>query len=412
MDPSASGASGLRVYRQVFAVPGARGFIAASMIGRLPMATLSLSIVLLVTHVTDSYATAGAIASGGALCYALVVPRLGYLIDRFGQRPVLRPLAVGFGAAGTLFVLAAQLDAPVWALFAAGAAFGALMPPLSALVRARWSHLAGRDPSGTLLTTSYSFESVADEMIFVVGPLLVTGLVLIHPVWGVATVTVFGVLGSLLLAAQRGTEPPVLPVRGTGARAMAVPGLRLMCGVYVCTAAMFAGWEVSTLAFIEEFGSPWQVGAVMATYALGSAVGGLWYGAREWSMPLDRRFLLAIAAVVLGVGPLWAMPGVGWLWTYSFFSGLLIAPTIIAGYSLVRQGVPAESLTEGMAWLSTAVGLGRALGVLAAGLVIEAHGARLGYAFTLACGWGALVIGALGRRLLREFAAPRLDRAA
>ncbi|RKN05813.1 hypothetical protein [Streptomyces radicis] len=103
-------------------------------------------------------------------------------------------------------------------------------------------------------------------------------------------------------------------------------------------------------------------------------------GAREWSMPLDRRFLLAI---------------VGWLGTYSFFSGLLIAPTIIAGYSLVRQGVPAESLTEGMAWL-----------------VIEAHGARWGYAFTLACGGGALVVGALGTRLLRQLAAPRLDRAA
>ncbi|WP_049572950.1 MFS transporter [Streptomyces sp. SBT349] len=407
-----SSASGLRVYRQVFRVPGARGFIAASMIGRMPMATLSLGTVLLVTHVTDSYATAGAVAAGGAVCYALIVPRLGYLIDRFGQGRVLRPLALAFGLAGTLFLLAAQLGAPVWALFATGAAFGALMPPLSALVRARWSHLAGGDTTGTLLTSSYSFESVAEEMIFVVGPLLVAAVVLVHPVLGVATVTVFGVTGGLLLAAQRGTEPPVLPLRETASRAMSVSGLRLMCAVYVCTAAMFAGWELSTLAFVEEFGSPWQLGAVMSTYALGSAVGGLGYGVRKWRMPLDRRFLLAISAVVVGIGPLWAMPGVGALWVYSFFSGLLIAPTIIAGYSLVRQGVPAETLTEGMAWLSTAVGLGRALGVLAAGLVIEAHGARWGYAFTLACGCGALVIGVLGMRHLREMAAPRLDRAA
>ncbi|RKN05812.1 hypothetical protein [Streptomyces radicis] len=75
---------------------------------------------------------AGAVASGGALCHALVVPRLGYLIDRFGQRLVLRLLALGFGAAGTLFAVAARLDA---------------------LGRARWSHLAGGDPGGTLLTT-------------------------------------------------------------------------------------------------------------------------------------------------------------------------------------------------------------------------------------------------------------------
>jgi MFS family permease len=405
-------AAGLRVYRDLFRVPGAPPFVAASVLGRMPMSMLALGTVFLITHVTGSYAVAGSVAAAGALLYALVVPQLGFAVDRFGQRRVLRPLAVAFGAAGAAFVLAAQLDAPLWVLFAAGAAYGGAMPPLSAMVRARWSHLATGDPGGALLKTAYSFESVADELIFVVGPLLVAAVVLAHPAGGVVAVTLTGVAGSLLLAAQRRTEPPVLPRPATGGRVLSAPGLRLMCGVYVCTAAMFAGWELSTLAFIEVHGRTWMVGAVMATYALGSAAGGLWYGARHWSMPLDRLFLCAMAAVVVGVGPLWAMPGVAALWVFSLFSGMLIAPTIIAGYSLVRQGVPAESLTEGMAWLSTAVGVGRALGVLTAGLVIEAHGPRWGYAFTLGCGAAGLAVGVLGLRQLRAMATGGVTRAA
>jgi MFS family permease len=404
-------ASGLRSYREIFRVPGVGGFVAASLVGRLPMSTLSLAIVFLVTDATGSYAVAGAVASGGALCYALVVPQLGYLMDRVGQRRALRPMAWAFAAAGAAFLLTAQLNAPTWALFAAGAAFGATMPPMSALVRARWSHLAGRD-GGTLLKSAYSFESVADELTFVLGPLLVAVIVLFHPGAGVAAVAAMGAAGALLLAAQRRTEPPVLPRRTAARRAITIPGLRLMCGMYVCTAAMFAGHEISTVSFVDEHGEPWMVGGVIGTYALGSAVGGLWYGARVWSLSLDRRFLLTMAAMVAGMAPLWAMPNVAALWAFSLFGGVLIAPGIIAGYSLVREGVPAESLTEGMTWLSTAVGLGKALGVLAAGLVVDAGGARWGYALSLGCGCASLCVGLLGIRLLRTMANAGLTRAA
>ncbi|UCM91567.1 MFS transporter [Streptomyces marincola] len=405
-------AAGLRFYRDIFRIPGARPFVGATLVGRLPMSALSLSTVFLITHVTDGYAAAGAVAAGGALCYALVVPQIGYAVDRFGQSRVLRPVAAAFGVAGALFVLAARSGAPGWLLFAAGAAFGALMPPLSALVRARWSHMTAADTSGTLLRSSYSFESVADELIFVIGPLLVSTVVLVHPSAGVVTVTVCGVAGCLLLAAQRRTEPPVLPRAPGGGRAMSSAGLRLVCGVYVCTAAMFAGWELSTMAFVDTYGQPWMVGGVLATYAVGSAVGGLWYGARQWRSPLDRQFLLALGAVVVGVGPLFAMPGVAALWAFSLFSGVLVAPTVIAGYSLVRQGLPAAGLTEGMAWLSTAVGVGRALGVLTVGVVADAHGARWAYAVTLACGCAGLLVALAGARQLRALAAARFTDAA
>ncbi|UED88100.1 MFS transporter [Streptomyces profundus] len=383
-------AGGLRSYTEILRVRGAGAFLAASVVGRLPMSTLGLSVVLLVTHVTDSYATAGVVSAAGALAYAVVVPRVGRAVDRRGQRRVLRPLAFCFALAGVALVLAAWLDGSFAVLLATGAVFGATMPPLSALVRARWSHLLRADGGGRLLVSAYSLESVVDELIFVTGPLLVAAVVLVHPAFGVVVVAGCGLVGSLALAAQRATEPPATPRPSAAGSALALPGMRALCLVWVATAAMFAAWELSTMAFVDAYGSPWMIGAVLATYALGSAVGGLWYGARSFTAPVDRRLLWALVIVVAGMAPLWAMPSVVALWAFSLVSGLLIAPTVIAAYSLVREGVPDAALTESMAWMSTAVGLGRALGLLVAGLVVEAHGPRWGYAFTLGCGLLAL----------------------
>jgi MFS family permease len=83
-----------------------------------------------------------------------------------------------------------------------------------------------------------------------------------------------------------------------------------------------------------------------------------------------------------------------------FFSGLSISPTLIAGFTLIERKVSRELLTEGMALLSTAIGLGLAIGPPLAGKLIDAHGARWGYLFALTCGAIALAAGLLGGRRL------------
>jgi hypothetical protein len=86
------------------------------------------------------------------------------------------------------------------------------MPTLGSMVRARWSTLLGDSP---LLHSAFSLESVADELIFVIGPALVTVLATeVYPASGVAVAMTACFIGTLLFAAQRATEPP--PSRGTG----------------------------------------------------------------------------------------------------------------------------------------------------------------------------------------------------
>jgi MFS family permease len=163
---------------------------------------------------------------------------------------------------------------------------------------------------------------------------------------------------------------------------------------------MFGTIYLSTVAFATEHHHKPLAGLILGTYALGSATGGLWYGARHWRVPLHRRFLITLAGMVVGVAPLWALPSVPVLFGVIFFSGLAISPTLIAGFSLIERKVERSLLTEGIALLSTAIGLGLAAGPPLAGKLIDAHGARWGYLFALSCGAIALIAGLAGSRTL------------
>jgi MFS family permease len=406
-------------YAEIFRIPGARRFSAACFIGRMPMAMVNLGIILVVAAATGRYAIAGAVSAVGALCYALLAPRVGRLIDRVGQHRVLHPLTALFAAGAVAFILCAQWHAPLWTLFVTGAWFSATMPGLGTIVRSRWTELLGDSP---LLQTAFSFESVADELIFVTGPALVTILATqVVPVAGIAVAAVLAVTGTLLVAAARSTEPRSSlgrnstlrpgpagrPGQAAATGAIRVPGMMVIIAVFAGLGAMFGTIDLSTVAFATQHHHKPLAGLILGTYALGSATGGLWYGARHWRAPLHRRFLITLALMVVGVAPLWAMPSVPVLFGVIFFSGLAIAPTLIAGFSLIERKVSRSLLTEGMALLSTAIGLGLAVGPPIAGKLVDAHGARWGYLFALTCGSVALVAGLAGGRRLGDPAGAR-----
>src|SRR5205807_8816057 len=79
----------------------------------------------------------------------------------------------------------------------------------------------------------------------------------------------------------------------------------------------------------------------------------------------------------------WAMPGLAALAAVMVICGLALSPMLITGFSLIEQQASAARLTEGMAWLTSAISVGTAAGS-AAGQVIDAGGARWGYAFAAA----------------------------
>src|SRR6266487_363741 len=296
-------------YLEILRLPGALAFSAAGFLARMPMSMFSLGTVLLIAATTGRYGLAGLVAAAGAVGYALGAPQIARLIDRFGQRRVLRPQVAVFGAATVAFMTLAEIGAPLAAVVVPGALAGATMPSVGSMVRARWSVLL----AGTgRLHTAFSLESVADEIIFVVGPALVTLLATaVYPAAGVGAAMVLCVTGTLLFAGQRRTQPrPRGPARAGGSSPVprprrartwaAVPGLVTLVPVYWFLGAMFATIDLSTVGFAAEHGHLPLAGLVLGAYALGSAIGGLWYGTRHWRATLERRFAITLACTVAG----------------------------------------------------------------------------------------------------------------
>jgi MFS family permease len=82
--------------------------------------------------------------------------------------------------------------------------------------------------------------------------------------------------------------------------------------------------------------------------------------------------------------------------------GLTIAPTLIAGFSLLEAQAKPGRRTEAMAWLSSGIGVGLAAGSSVVGFILDAHGPRAGYAFAAACGAASAATCLLGLRRLRS----------
>jgi MFS family permease len=404
-------------YAEIFAIPRAWRFSAAGVIGRMPIAMTGLGIVLLISALTGRYGVAGSVSAAAALGTAAAGPRIARWVDRYGQRTVIVPVAAGYALSVLGLIIAAQLRAPSWVFFPPGIAVGAATPALGPLVRARWSTLLAGSPR---LHAAFSMESVADEVCFVLGPALVTVLsTQVHPAAGIAAAVAFGVAGSLWFAAQRTTEPPVTrparasqspapsPERQPAAREsrFAAAPMTVLMPVYLFLGAMFVTIDLSTVAFATSLGHKALSGLLLGIYALGSASGGLWYGSRTWRWPASRRMAVTLCLTVAGVCTFWAMPSLVVLACVIYLCGLTIAPTLVAGVSLVEATALPGRLTEAMSWMTTGITVGVAIGATAAGFILDGLGARWGYAFAAACGCAAAITylaGLFGSGALRD----------
>jgi MFS family permease len=389
----------LKTYRSLLSIPHARAFVLAGFVARLSISMRALGAVLMVSELTGSYGLAGAVAAAALLGEAVAAPRLGRLVDRYGQRRVLL-LSLAVHSAGTLaLVISAQLSAPNWMLLATAALSGAAALQVGSLVRARWSALVRDSPA---LEAAFALESTLDELILVLGPALVTALALgVAPGAGLLGALVLTTVGSLALGLQRRTEPAPAGVRDLSERsAIRTPGLRVLVATFVAAGAIFGTLDVAMVAFTGQVGAPAAAGPLLALVALGSLLAGLTYGARSWRWPLDKRFVASVVVLWGGTVPLVLVPSVALMAPAATLAGVAIAPTLIAGFTLVQKLVPSGALTEGLNWMITALGVGAAIGAWTAGLIADSAGGATAFLIAVVAGGAAVIVAACGRSRL------------
>ncbi len=400
-------------YRELLRTPGAWSFVLPGFAARQPFAMLTIGIVLLVRHTTGSYGSAGVAAAVTGVAMAFCAPRAGRLADRFGQRAVLLP-GVPLHAAAVLALTALALGhAPLWAVLAAAVPAGATVPQIGPMVRARWAVALDESP---LLVTAAAFESVTDEFTFVIGPVLATALcAAVHPAAGLLAEAGLTLAGGLLFAARRTAAPEPSPVvlrdrrRRGGGSSLALPGVRALAAGFWGIGVVFGGMQVALTAFTQDIGRPGVNGVLYGIFAAGNMLSGAVCGAAAVggrSTPRGR-LLAAYAALVVVCSTLWAAGSIALLGALGLLAGACVAPTLVNGYALVSELVPARSRTEAFTWLTGAVALGQALAATAAGRLADLFGPGAAFTVPLAGTLPALaVLVALRGHLAARPAAP------
>jgi predicted MFS family arabinose efflux permease len=256
----------------------------------------------------------------------------------------------------------------------------------------------------TEVRTAFAFESVLDEVIFVVGPPVATLLaVSVAPSAAIVAAVLLLAGGTALLVPQRATEPPPAGIEHReGKAAIRYSGVPLVFAAFLLLGVIFGAYEVITVAFAAEQGHRAVAGLLLAAYALGSGVAGLALGATHPRIPLPRQFLFALTGIAVVALP---FPFVHHLWllgVLGFVAGLAVAPSLITGMALTEQLVPSTRLTEGLTVVVAGIALGVAVGASLVGPIIDAHGASPAYYVVTAAGLCAGLVGWAGSRRLRR----------
>jgi MFS family permease len=388
-------------YVAILRTPHARPLVLASLVGRLSSGAGPLALVLFVQDATGSFAAAGAASAATALANGLLAPLRGRLVDRYGQRRCLPPLALSFAVA-LVGVVAVARPGPgrVAATVVLAAAAGATVPPLSASMRVLWVSLVGRGPE---LQTAYALDAVLEELLFVVGPLLAgTIAAAVDPAAGLLTaagLALVGTTGFVVSPVSRAWSGSQAGPAGW-AGAMASRGMRTLALALAGVGGAIGIWEIGVVAAARREGAIEVAGILLAAWAAASAVGGLWYGAQSWRAAAGRRFLVLLALLALACAPMAAAPSLALLGVVVAVVGLLIAPLESSAFVLAAELAPPGTLTESATWVTTAMNVAAAAGIAAAGALVD----QAGVPFTLAVAWGctaaALLVALAGRTTL------------
>ena len=381
-------------YATLLERPELRSLIAASVLGRLPIGITGLAVLLLGQHVTGSFARGGVLAGCYVAGLAAFAPPLGRLIDRYG--PSWPLLACAFAFPATLVALVASLTHalafPI--ALALAAAAGASFPPITVCMR---TFLRQRLKEEALLAAAYSLESVLIEIIFIVGPVLVSVFVaLVSPAAAVYFAAVCGCAGTLLFRRSHALENwRIEPRMGASLFGpLAEPGFVPLLVVVLCYAGAFGMIEIATTAYATESGRPAFAGVLLGIMSVGSAAGGLVYGSRTWRLPLERQFPLMLAVMGAGVAPLAWLSGVWAFSLWCLFAGIAMAPALIMQSMLVAKTARAEHATEAFTWSATGLLAGVGIGLTCGGALLEVarSPAVFGTAAALSIAAGALAL--------------------
>ncbi|WP_417554040.1 MFS transporter [Microbacterium sp.] len=380
-------------------------------VARLPFAMMVVGVLTIVVSVRESLTLGGLTSAVVGLGTAVVGPFLGAAADRYGQRLVLVATAVlnsAMLAAFALVVYSPAGDAPV---LLAAFAIGATAPQVSPMSRSRLVTIIDeRMPeSRRARTTSstMSYESAADESVFVFGPFLVGALASFIAPW--APMALASVLTLLFVGAfalhPTGRHVSIARAADGSAPSAASELFRPVLLVVVAGifgVGLFFGATLTALtSFMADRGLPEQAGLLYGVMGIGSAILALGVAWLPPRFTLHARWLF-FGAILLAGSVLVATASEVWMMTLALaILGIGVGPTLVTLYSLGAARSPLGRSATVMTMLGSGVVVGQAAAAAITGALAEGVGTSASLLMPLAASAVVVVCGILNRVLSR-----------
>ncbi|MFJ2772394.1 MFS transporter [Streptomyces sp. NPDC087300] len=376
-------------YAEILRTRHATRLLAGTLVGRLPNATAAIAIVLFIRAEGGTYSLAGALAAVYGVANAIGQPLLGRLVDLHGQPRVQLPAALvsALGMAAFAFTGPDRLALA----YVSVAVAGLFTPPLEGGLRALWPSVLGKEEQ---VHTAYAMDAIAQEVMFTVGPLLVTGCVAL---WSeqaaLLVVNAIGVLGALSVVVSAPSRAwRSAPREAHWLGALRSPGLLAILGAFLFVGMALGSITVAGVSYADAHGGDGVYGWLMAALGLGALIGGSVYGARQWAGVPERRLNALVALLALCYWPLTLTPGPVAMTALAALAGVFLAPALACSFIIVDRHAPRGTVTEAFSWLVTTFTVGASLGTAAAGPVVEWGGTVWGFAVPGLAGAAALLV--------------------
>ena len=359
-------------------------YFVIAFIARLPFAMMVVGVLTIVVTARGSLALGGITSAAVGLGTAVIGPFLGAAADRFGQRPVL--VAAAVLNAVMLGAFAAVVYSPLseGLILLSAFAIGASAPQVAPMSRSRLVTIIDEQmPSERRIRTTsatMSYESAADETVFVVGPFLVGVLASLIAPWAPIVLASALTLVFVGAFALHPTGRHVSAARSAGGAAPSAvsdlfrPAL-LVVVVGILGVGLFFGATLTALtSFMADRGAAEQAGLLYGVMGIGSAIlalGVAWLPAR---FTVHARWLVFGGILLAGSVLVATASSIGMMTLALALLGVGVGPTLVTLYSLGAARSPLGRSATVMTMLGSAVVVGQAAAAAITGGLAESVG--------------------------------------
>ena len=346
--------------RSLKAAPEAIGVLISQLFARFPFGMLSLAFVIHIQAITGSYAIAGIALGAETIGASISGPLLARYMARYGIRKV-----IASSTSITVISLVALALVPAEPVLLVALAFlvGFSSPPIQPAARSIYPQVTPK----RLMAALYSLDATAQEIIWVLGPLVATlAAALYGHVAMLITVAVIQVAGTTWFLFNKSVGRVVIPDnKARLGKALKNPRVLAVTVLGLLFVGSFAGVEVGAVALFDKA----LAGFMFAVFSLGSIFGGVLVAPR---LKGKNALLIFLVITLAGYAAILIAPNNAiWVGLCLFVAGLGVAPTLGLLSLMIATGTSGSETVEAYGWTTTGQLVGFSAGSALAGIAID-----------------------------------------